>query len=166
MITEKSMIALSMTVFLRAACQDECDLSMRGYEIDRDTMDLLHQQHSLRMARQSLTKKAAQPSGPIGRPDSANLGSAAHSYPRSYLRTCHRIPASVLVSCSSGDTQQKIRTRYCAAGPQVIEQVRKTQPAAYMKICALLVPKEMRVERSGGVSELSDEQLDAAIVAI
>jgi len=49
MIMEKSMIALSMTVFLRAACRDECDLSMRGYEIDRDKMDPLHQQHSLRM---------------------------------------------------------------------------------------------------------------------
>jgi hypothetical protein len=29
-------------------------------------------------------------------------------------------------------------------------KVRKTQPAAYMKICALLVPREMKLEHSGG----------------
>ena len=41
--------------------------------------------------------------------------------------------------------------------------MRKTQPAAYMKICALLVPREMKLEHSGGVKAMSDEQLDAAI---
>jgi len=45
-------------------------------------------------------------------------------------------------------------------GRQAIEKVRKTQPAAYMKICALLVPREMMVEHSGGVKALSDEQLE------
>ena len=40
-------------------------------------------------------------------------------------------------------------------GPQVIEKVRKTQPAAYLKICALLVPREMKVERSAGVKGLA-----------
>jgi hypothetical protein len=47
-------------------------------------------------------------------------------------------------------------------GRQAIEKVRKTQPAAYMKICALLVPREMKVEHSGGVKDLTDEQLKAA----
>jgi hypothetical protein len=46
-------------------------------------------------------------------------------------------------------------------GPQAIEKVRKTQPAAYMKICALLVPKEMKLEQSGGVKAMTDEQLVA-----
>ena len=36
-------------------------------------------------------------------------------------------------------------------GASAIAKVRKQQPAAYMKICALLVPREMRVEHSGGV---------------
>ena len=44
--------------------------------------------------------------------------------------------------------------------------MRKMQPAAYMKICALLVPREMKVERSGGVKAMSDEQLEAAIELI
>ena len=51
-------------------------------------------------------------------------------------------------------------------GASAIEKVRKQQPAAYMKICALLVPREMRVEHSGGVKALSDEQLEAGIEMI
>ena len=51
-------------------------------------------------------------------------------------------------------------------GAAAIEKVRKQQPAAYMKICALLVPREMKVEHAGGVKAMSDEQLDAAIEAL
>jgi hypothetical protein len=51
-------------------------------------------------------------------------------------------------------------------GPQAVAKVRKYQPAAYMKICALLVPREMKVEHSGGVKAMSDEQIEAAIEAI
>ena len=51
-------------------------------------------------------------------------------------------------------------------GASAIEKVRKQQPAAYMKICALLVPREMKVEHSGGVKAMSDEQLEAGIAAI
>ena len=35
-----------------------------------------------------------------------------------------------------------------------------------MKICALLVPKEMKLEHTNSVSSLSDEELDQAIAAI
>ena len=51
-------------------------------------------------------------------------------------------------------------------GRQAIEKVRKTQPAAYMKICALLVPREMKLEHSGGVKAMSDEQLARSIEII
>ena len=51
-------------------------------------------------------------------------------------------------------------------GASAIEKVRKQQPAAYMKICALLVPREMRVEHSGGVKAMTDEQLEAGIAAV
>jgi len=44
--------------------------------------------------------------------------------------------------------------------------VRKYQPAAYMKICALLVPREMKLEHSGGVKAMSDEQIEETIAAI
>ena len=51
-------------------------------------------------------------------------------------------------------------------GPAAIAKVRKHQPAAYMKICALLVPREMKVEHSGGVKAMTDEQLEAGIEAL
>src|SRR5258708_5660506 len=51
-------------------------------------------------------------------------------------------------------------------GASAIAKVRKQQPAAYMKICALLVPREMKVEHSGGVKAMTDEQLEQAIEAL
>src|SRR5260370_26885155 len=51
-------------------------------------------------------------------------------------------------------------------GPAAIAKVRKYQPAAYMKICALVVPKEMKLEHSNGLKELTDEQLEEAIAAV
>jgi uncharacterized membrane protein len=44
-------------------------------------------------------------------------------------------------------------------GPRAIERVRRTQPASYLKILALLVPREHKVEHSNVVSSLTDEQL-------
>ena len=51
-------------------------------------------------------------------------------------------------------------------GAAAIEKVREQQPAAYMKICALLVPREMTLEHSGGVKAMTDEQIEDAIAAI
>src|SRR5215471_3598373 len=48
-------------------------------------------------------------------------------------------------------------------GPKAIERVRRTQPAAYLKILALLVPREMKVEHSNAIKDLTDEQLEAMI---
>ena len=51
-------------------------------------------------------------------------------------------------------------------GPAAIAKVRKYQPDAYMKICAFLVPKEMKLEHSGGVKAMTDEQLERGIELI
>src|SRR5262252_4901636 len=48
-------------------------------------------------------------------------------------------------------------------GAAAIEKVRKQQPAAYMKICALLVPRELQVEHSGGIKAMTDEQIERSI---
>src|SRR5262249_6889880 len=48
-------------------------------------------------------------------------------------------------------------------GPKAIERVRRTQPAAYLEILALLVPREHKVEHRNLIKELSDEQLEAMI---
>jgi len=48
-------------------------------------------------------------------------------------------------------------------GREVFKRVRRESPAAYLKVCAMLVPKEMKVEHSRGVKDLTDEELDAMI---
>ena len=51
-------------------------------------------------------------------------------------------------------------------GAAAIEKVRRQQPAAYIKICALLVPRETKVEHSGGVKAMTDEQIERSIELI
>ena len=48
-------------------------------------------------------------------------------------------------------------------GPKAIERVRRTQPAAYLKILTLLCPREHKVEQRNLIKELSDEELEAMI---
>jgi hypothetical protein len=48
-------------------------------------------------------------------------------------------------------------------GQKAIAKVRRTQPAAYLKILALLVPREHKVEHRNPLKELTDEQLEAMI---
>jgi len=51
-------------------------------------------------------------------------------------------------------------------GPAAIAKMRKNQPAAYCKLLTLLCPRDVKVEHSGGVKTMSDEQLEAAVDAI
>src|SRR6516164_381633 len=51
-------------------------------------------------------------------------------------------------------------------GREVFKRVRRESPAAYLKVCAILVPREMKLEHSGGVKAMSDEQLERAIEVI
>src|SRR5215813_8992882 len=48
-------------------------------------------------------------------------------------------------------------------GPKAIERVRRTQPAAYLKILTLLCPREHKVEHGNLLKELTDEQREAMI---
>ena len=51
-------------------------------------------------------------------------------------------------------------------GPAAIAKVRKNQPAAYCKLLTLLCPRDVKVEHSGGVKAMSDEELEQAIALI
>jgi hypothetical protein len=42
----------------------------------------------------------------------------------------------------------------------------KKQPASFVKMYVLLVPRETKVEHSQGVAALTDDQLEAAIAAV
>jgi hypothetical protein len=51
-------------------------------------------------------------------------------------------------------------------GKKAIEKVARNQPGVYLKILALLVPRETKVEHSGGVKAMSDEEIEQAIELI
>ena len=48
-------------------------------------------------------------------------------------------------------------------GKKAIEKVAREQPASYLKILRLLVPREHKVEHSNSLKDLTDEQLEAMI---
>ena len=48
-------------------------------------------------------------------------------------------------------------------GQKAVARVRQAQPAAYLKILALLCPREHKVEHRNLIKELSDEQLEAMV---
>src|SRR5262249_33135424 len=48
-------------------------------------------------------------------------------------------------------------------GPAAIAKVRKNQPAAYCKLLTLLCPRDFRVEHSGGIKAMTDEQIERSI---
>src|SRR5215467_7609489 len=48
-------------------------------------------------------------------------------------------------------------------GREVFKRVRRESPAAYLKVCAMLVPREMKLEHSGGVKAMTDEQLERTL---
>ena len=53
-----------------------------------------------------------------------------------------------------------------AHGEQVLARVRRESPASYLKVCAMLVPRELKIEQNQVVKGMSDEQLEAGIEAI
>ena len=66
----------------------------------------------------------------------------------------------------NADTIREMHAAFRRGGREAIDKVMRTQPAAFLKLLVLLVPREMKVEHSGGVKAMSDEQLEAGIEAI
>ena len=48
----------------------------------------------------------------------------------------------------------------------MFKRVRRESPASYLKVCAMLVPKELKIEPSGGVKAMTDEEIERAIEMI
>jgi hypothetical protein len=52
-------------------------------------------------------------------------------------------------------------------GREVFKRVRRESPASYLKICANLVPKQVKLEHStSAIKAMSDEAIEACIAAI
>jgi hypothetical protein len=48
-------------------------------------------------------------------------------------------------------------------GQKAVARVRQTQPGTYLKVLALLIPREHKVQHSNPIKDLSDEQLESMI---
>ena len=55
---------------------------------------------------------------------------------------------------------------YARGGQKAIDKVMKNNPAMFLKMLVLLVPREMEVTHTGGIKAMSDEQIERAIEAI
>ena len=66
----------------------------------------------------------------------------------------------------NADTIREMHAAFRRGGRAAIDKVMKQQPAVFLKLLVLLVPREMKVEHSGGVKAMSDDEIEAAIAAI
>jgi hypothetical protein len=48
-------------------------------------------------------------------------------------------------------------------GQKAVARVRQTQPGTYLKVLALLIPREHKVEHTNPLKNLTDEQLESMI---
>ena len=99
------------------------------------------------MSNQVIERK---PNGQFAKGVSGNLGGNAQ-------RSRHALNA---------DTIREMHLAFRRGGRAAINKVMKQQPAVFLKLLVLLVPRAMKVEHSGGVKAMTDEQLEAAIEAI
>ena len=51
-------------------------------------------------------------------------------------------------------------------GREAIDKVMRTQPAVFLKLLVLLVPREMKLEHTAGVKAMTDEQIERGIALI
>ena len=99
------------------------------------------------MSNQVIERK---PNGTFAKGSSGNLGGNVQ-------RSRHALNA---------DTIREMHAAFRQGGREAIDKVMRTQPAVFLKLLVLLVPREMKVEHGGGVKSMSDEQLEAAVDAI
>jgi hypothetical protein len=66
----------------------------------------------------------------------------------------------------NADTIRAMHEAFRDGGRAAIDKVMKEQPAVFLKLLVLLVPREMRVERTAGAKSMSDDELERAIEII
>lgn len=63
-------------------------------------------------------------------------------------------------------TIRELQLAFNRGGRKAIDKVMKNNPAMFLKMLVLLVPRELEVTHSGSIKAMSDEQLEAAIEAL
>jgi len=63
----------------------------------------------------------------------------------------------------NSETIREMHLAFRRGGRKAIDHVMKQQPAVFLKLLVLLVPREMKVEHSNAIKDLTDEPLEAMI---
>src|SRR5262249_46817737 len=66
----------------------------------------------------------------------------------------------------NADTIREMHAAFRQGGREAIDKVMRTQPAVFLKLLVLLVPRQMTLDHSGGVKEMTDEQIERSIELI
>jgi hypothetical protein len=66
----------------------------------------------------------------------------------------------------NADTIREMHIAFNEGGREAIRKVMKNQPAIFLKLLVLLVPRELQIEHRGGVKGMTEEQIVDAIEAI
>jgi len=66
----------------------------------------------------------------------------------------------------NAETIAELHKAFRRGGAKAIDKVMKNNPAVFLKLLVLLVPREMQVEQSGGVKAMTDEQLERSLALI
>src|SRR5262245_18156428 len=66
----------------------------------------------------------------------------------------------------NAETIAELHKAFRRGGAKAIDKVMKNNPAMFLKLLVLLVPREIQVEQSGGVKAMTDEQLERGIELI
>ena len=66
----------------------------------------------------------------------------------------------------NAETIAALHDAFRRGGKQAIDRVMKNNPAMFLKMLVLLVPRELEVQHSGGVKAMSDEQIERGILLI
>ena len=66
----------------------------------------------------------------------------------------------------NADTIREMHAAFREGGREAIDKVMKNQPAIFLKLLVLLVPRELQIEHRGGVKGMTEDQIIDAIEAI
>src|SRR5262249_575252 len=66
----------------------------------------------------------------------------------------------------NADTIREMHAAFRQGGREAIEKVMRNQPAVFLKLLVLLVPREHKLEHSNAIKEMTDEQLEQSLAIL
>src|SRR5262249_2074800 len=63
-------------------------------------------------------------------------------------------------------TIRELHAAFRRGGRKAIDRVMRNQPAMFLKMLVFLVPRELQLEHSGSIKQMSDQQIEDCIAAI